>query len=499
MVDSIAVAGNVRLWTVEDGVHPMRGPQFQAIARLGDPSWSFGEKTRVEVPDPQAYNKFVEAATIPGAVTRPTFSLMGRYPMALSDMLRLARKQCRVDVYALVGACRDPQNFTEGYEKIIFFPNGQISTYSGENFGALGSDENNPSNETLELSAREIYEFGQMAFSRLLSTLTTREVLTIDVCDQEGCGDCGDGASDGCQKVLATMGGVGSTPGTKPTLIYSDDGGGAGLTQEVTTMFSNEAPTDGECVGANYVLVGNVSNSLHYINLDDLYAGIGAFIEVVTGFVAGGNPNAIHSIDARHTWIVGNGGYIYFTANPTMGVEVQSAGVVTTQILRDVDALNSKSVLVVGNSNSVLYSTDGGATWSSVVGPAVGIHLTAAEMWSEDVWIVGTESGKLFVTVNQGQTWTEKVLPGTVSRIYAMGWVNEAEGFIAVEDNGSGLILRTITGGYEWTILPDGKKAAIAGNDRIRDIAVCGTGKNKVFGAGLDDDGATGIIVKASV
>lgn len=495
---SIAVAGNVRLWTVEDGVHPLRGPQFQSIARLGDPSWSFGEKTRVEVPDPSGYNKFVEAATVPGAVTRPTYSVIGRYPFALSDMLRLGRKQCRVDVYALVGECRDPQNFTEGYEKILFFPSGQISTWSGENFGALGSDENNPANETLELSAREIYEFGQMAFAQLLTTLTTREVLTIDVCDQEGCGDCGD-ASDGCQKVLATMAGTGTTPGTKPTLIYSDDGGASAETMIIDTMFANESPSDSECIGANYVTVGNISNSLHYINLDDLYAGDGVWTEVLIGFAVGGNPNAMFSVDARHTWIVGNGGYVYFTANPTMGVEVQSAGVVTTEDLRDVDALNSKTILVVGDNNAVIYSTDGGSTWSSVVGPAVGVDLMSAEMWSEDVWMVGDINGNFWVTTNQGQTWEEKELPGSPTRIRSQAWVDEAEGFMAIDTASGGEILRTITGGYEWTVLPDGKKQAIPANDRINDLAVCGVGKNRVFGAGLDDGGVTGVIVKASV
>lgn len=496
-VPSVSVSGNVRLWTVEDGVHPMRAPEYQTIARLGDPSWGFGEKTRVEVPDPSGYNKFVEAATVPGAVSRPTYSIMGRYPFALSDMLRLARKQCRLDVFALVGECRDPQNFSEGYEKILFFPNGQITTWSGENFGALGSDENSPANETLELSAREIYEFGRLAFTRLASTLTTRETLTVAVCDKEGCGDCGD-ASDGCQKIFVTMKGASATPGTKPTLLYSQDGGSTWTSKTIDTMFSNEVPSDDACIGANYVIAGNIPNSLTYINVDDLFAGTGAWVEVITGFVAGGNPNAMFSVDARHTWVVGDGGYVYFTANPTMGVEVQSAGTVTIQNLNDVDAFNTNTVLAVGQNNAVIYSTDGGESWGSVVGPAVGIHLNACEMWGEETWMVGTNDGRLFVTENQGQTWTEKEIPGNITNIYDIEFVDEAEGYMAVEDNGSGYIYRTLTGGYEWTALPDGKKAAIPGNDRINQLATCGVGKNRVFGVGLDDDGTAGIIVKAS-
>lgn len=496
-VPNIAVAGNVRLWTTEDGVHPLRGPQYQTIARLGDPSWDFGEKTRVEAPDPSAYNRFVEAATVPGAVSRPTYSINGRYPFALSDMLRLSRKQCRLDVYALVGECRDPQNFSEGYEKILFFPNGQITSWGGEGFGALGSDENAASNETIELSAREIYEFGQLSYAQLGSSDTTREIKTVDVCDKEGCGDCGE-ASDGCQKVLATMVGTGTTPGTKPTLLYSEDGGSSFTSDIIDTLFGNEGPSDAACVGAYFVLVANVPNSLHYINLEDLFNEEGSWVEVNDGFVAGGEPNKMDTVDARHTWIVGDGGYIYFTSNPTMGVEVQDAGSATAQDLLDVDAYNSDFVMAVGAANAVVYSRDGGDTWAAVTGPAVGIDLTACQMWGETVWFVGTAAGELWVTEDEGRNWTEKVLPGTVTEVVDIEFVDEAEGYLSVVQTDAGYIYKTITGGYEWTVLPDGKRAAIPANNKINQIAVCGVGKNRVFGAGLGDNGTAGIIVKAS-
>lgn len=495
-VPSIVTAGQVRLWTTEDGVHPLRGPVYQTIARLGDPTWNLGEDTRVEAPDPTGYKRFVEAATVAGAVSRPTFSINARYPLALSDLLRLARRRCRVDTYALVGDCKDPQNFTEGWEKIAFFPNGRISSWGAENFGALASDENAATNENLELSAREIYEFGQMSFAQIDAPST--EALTVDVCDSEACGDCGD-ASDGCQHILYTTPGTGTTPGTKPVLHYSDDGGSTWATDPIDTLFANENPADSECIGANYVIVSNAPNSLHYINIEDLYAGTGAWVEVNTGFAVGGNPNAIDSVDARHSWIVGNGGYIYFTANPSQGVEVQSAGGATTRDLLDVDAFSSDYVMAVGESNAVVYTRDGGDTWASVTGPAVGIDLTACQMWGEKVWFVGTAAGELWITDDEGVSWTEKSLPGSPSAIEDIEFSDEAEGFMAVTQGASGgFIYRTITAGYEWTVLPDGRRASIPANDRINQVATCGVGKNKVFGAGLDDGGTTGVVVKAS-
>lgn len=497
-VPSITIAGNIRLWTVENGVHPMRAPRYEAIARLDSPNWNFGEKTRVEVPDPSNYNRFVEAGTVPGGVTRPTFNIIGRYPKALSEALRLGRKQCRIDTYALVGECRNPQDFSEGWEKVLFFPSGQISSWAGDGFGATQSDENAPANETLALTAREIYEFGQMAFSHLAADLTVREALTIDVCDKESCGDCDGDASDGCQKVLVTMAGVGATPGTKPKLLYSQDGGSTFGSMDINTMFSNESPSDAACIGSYYVIAGNISDSLHYISVDDLFDGIGTFTETITGFVANGKPLAIDSIDARHTWIAAEDGYVYFTANPTMGVEVLTAGSVTTQDLQDVDAYNSSQLLAVGDLNAVIYSRDGGDTWSAVVGPDPGIQLTCCHMWSQDVWFVGTAQGKLWITENAGRTWVRKQLPGSVSRINDIDFADEAEGYLIALQGTAGFVYRTITGGYEWTVLPDGRQASIPANDTLNSLAVCGVGKNRVFAAGLDDDGTSGIVVKAS-
>lgn len=133
----------------------------------------------------------------------------------------------------------------------------------------------------------------------------------------------------------------------------------------------------------------------------------------------------------------------------------------------------------------------------------MGVNLLAVAAWSEDVWLVGDANGDLWVTENQGITWTEKDLPGTsITQIDKIVFTDEAEGFImarqTVSSVESGIILRTITGGYEWRILPDQVGAVIPANDYLNDLAVCGVGKNRVFAGGLDDGGTTGMIVKAS-
>lgn len=492
-------AGFSRVWVVENGVHIDRAPEYQALAKITDPSFNFGEDSRIEAPDPNQFDRFIEVGSVRGTVERPTMGVMGRYPLSLSNLLKLARKKCRLDIFVLIGNCKNPQDFTSGWQKIVYFPDGKISTYSAENLGAISSDENSPTNETIDMSARDMYEFGLMSFERLATAEATREISTIDVCDNETCGDCGD-PSDGCQKIIATMAGVGATPGTKPSILYSEDQGQTISSQDITTLFSSEAASDGECIGENFVIVSNDSGSLHYTNTTDLFLDASnIWVEVIAGFVSGNNPNHMDSLDVNHTWIVGDNGYVYFSKNPVLGVVVQDNGIATTQNLNWVSAFDAENVLAVGALNAVVVTNNGGDSWRSVLGPAPGITLNTCHMWSKDVWLIGGSQGTLHYTVDGGANWKTKELPIAATEIDVIEFANEAEGHMAVQfGTGAARILRTQTGGYEWKVLPDDHQGTTPIGDYFNDLAVCGpAGKNTVFGAGLDDDGTTGIIVKA--
>lgn len=492
----VLTAGQFRVWLVEGGVHPSRPPLYKAVHKLDDPSQSYGDETRIEVPSGDRFNQFTSVGSIQGEVERASFGLSGRYTEDLSDLLRLAKKRCRVDAFALIGKCKNPQDFTNGWEKILFLRDGKISTWAGENFGALESGDQNISGESVEMSSDDMYEFGLIGLSEVADTEASAEIHTIDICDDESCGDCDD-ESDGCQRVLATMAGVGATPGTLPQLLYSDDEGVTWNTQDIDTLFSNEVAADGECVGGNFVIVSNDSGSLHFINVDDLYLGNGVWSEVNLGFNAAGAPNAIWSYNVRNTWIVGDGGYIYFTQDPTSSVTVQDAGIATTQKLVAVHSYSEDYVMATGALNAVVYTTNGGETWNSITGPAVGLTLRTCWMWSKSVWFIGDNTGQLWYTTDSGNSWTEKILPAGIDNIDKIEFVNDAEGYmIARKGSGAARILRTMTGGYEWKILPDGSLTSTPAADYFNDMAVCGPGQNLVFAAGLDDDASTGIIVK---
>lgn len=489
---------NSRVWFVEGGVHPTRAPNYLAIGKFStDPSITIGEETKVSAPDPNNFNRDIQIGSVPGSRERASLAVGIRTTSLKSILLDWKNKGCRVDIYALLGKCGNPQDFTEGGEKWVYFPDGKLSGHGYENFGAYGADENNPTNEAVDMTSEDYYEFLYMRQDQIGASVTTREIYTVDVVPGDDCDDC----PDQCSKVLMTMAGASATPGTQPTLLYSSDKGENWSSQTITTLFSNENIVDAVVLGGYFILISNTANEIHWTNIDEIYDASNTWNQVGTGFVFNKNPNAMWATDVSHVWIVGNGGYVYFTSQFKVSVAVQDAGVATTQHLRSVHAFNTNNILAVGDSNAVIYSSNGGSTWESVTGPSVGINLGACWMWDSKTWLVGEGSGgsgKLWLTTNSGVTWTQIGLPATYTRIDKIMFVSEAEGYIAARSGGQSYVLRTITAGYEWVVLPQGKKGVAVTNSYLRDLAVCNKFANTAYAAGLAANGTAGIALRMS-
>ena len=487
---------NNRVWYVEGGVHPTRSPQFLALGKFsGDPAQKIGETKKIAAPDPNSFSRDITVGEIKGATERATLAISVRSTAQASIIMGWKNRGCRVDVFALSGKCGNPQDFTEGGEKWVYFPDGEISGHGFEGFGAFGRDEDKETNEKVDMSAEEYYEYLYMLQEQIGAAVTTRQIYTVDVYTGNDCENC----PDPCDRVLCTMAGASATPGTQPILLYSADGGNNWSQQVITTLYSNEDVADGMCIGEDIVYISNISGSLHWSEIDELYEGVNTWNEVTSGFVKNKGPRAMWSVDARHTWIVGDGGYIYFAQNIKIGVTVQDAGVSTTQNLFSVHAYDTKYALAVGNSNAVIFTRNGGNTWAAVTGPAVGVNLGACWMWDRATWFVGEGSGgtgKLWLTADSGKTWSQVGLPSTYNRIDKIMFVNSngAEGYLSARAGGMSYILRTITAGNEWVVLPQGKKGTSVANSALTDIAVCSKYANTVFAAGLNV--AAGIILR---
>ena len=484
-----------RLWLIDGRAGPSNSPTYEARIAAGAATAPFGTPTTVRAPDPNSYGSFITIDQIPGETGDPTIDTTGYYPVgAVSKMLEIGRGGCQADLQIHMGACEDPQDFNEGWSKVLVLKGARPTQWGTDALGALEPGDRAAVIETVPWQGEDIFELVHLTFAEGAATILDLEVVAIEVCDPKTCGECGLSTS-GCDHVLATAIAGAASPGVLAQVIYSADSGGTWADTVISTLAATEDPSDATCISPNYVVVSNDSDSLHFAPVADILAGTETWTEVTTGFVAAGSPNAIVSANSRASFIAGDGGYVYKTENPANGVTVLTDGSVTSQNLQDIDAIDDENIVAVGAANAVIFATDG-ATFASVTGPAVGVVLNAIAMKNEDEWWVGTAGGELFYTLDRGTSWTAVAFEGSgAGEVRAIVWKDETVGYFSHDTAvPAGRIFRTIDGGFSW--YRDGSDSLPA-NDQITALAVC-EDQNKVFGGGLGDDGTDGIIVKGA-
>lgn len=487
-----------RVFTIRGRAGPANPPVYQSVARAQAASWPQGDITPIRIPDPDNYEQFLVVDQIRGQQGLPTLGLQFRMSRELSDVLQLVREGCAFDVQIHMGACKNPSDFNNGWEKILVIEGAQITSYDTDELGALDSDQNVIVNETVSVTGLDMYEIKPLLASELAAAEIVQEVIDVAICDSQTCGECGI-QSDGCQKIFAITLSAGGSPGLPAEILYSENGGGTFGDTNVTTLGANEDPNALACVGSNLAVVSEDDEALHYAPVADILDGAETWTRVTTGFVATKGPKDIFSLGRSFTWIAAEGGYVYFASDITAGVEVQTAGSVTTQDLNKIHGYDINNLVIVGNSNAVLLTQNGGTVWALITGPAVGVALNAVWMLSKTEWLVGTAGGALYYTRDSGDTWTLKAFPGSGSGVvYDIVFSTPTVGYLAhTTAAGVGRILRTIDGGNTWYVLPE-SIAAMPDNDRITALAACEDDPNVVYGAGLGANATDGFLVKAA-
>jgi photosystem II stability/assembly factor-like uncharacterized protein len=464
--------------------------------KAGSPEWSLGDVTNEYAPNPDNYGTFDVIGKIIGEPGNPTLPVTAYYPPAKESMLlRLARLGCDHDLQVHMGDCTDPQDFNRGWTKILTLTAARPTSWGTTDMGALMPGERASVMEEVPFTGETIYEILQIAFGAKAAAQIVQEVIDVVICDRVTCGSCGI-PSDGCSIIFAlTLSNAGS-PGLAAEIIFTDDGGATFDDTNITTLSPSENPNAFACIGVNLVVISEDSESLHYAPIADILAGVETWAEVTTGFVATKGPLAMISLSPRHTWIVGEGGYVYFTDDPTAGVEVQDAGSATAQDLNAIHGIDTDNLVAVGASNAVILTRDGGATWTAITGPDAGVVLTSVWMHGTDEWFIGTAGGKLWYTQDAGDTWTQKTFPGSgAGAVRDIKFSSAAVGYMSHDTaTPAGRILRTVSGGNSWYVAPEGN-TAIPANDKINALAVCEDNVNLVWGGGLGDNATDGFLV----
>lgn len=486
-----------RLFLIEDGAAPNITPDYMGLARVSANSFKQGTLTPVRKPSPDVYGAFEIIDMIQGAPDLPQMTVESRMRPVISDLLRIVNKGCAVDLQVHFGTCQNPSDFDGGWAFIRVLELGRPSDYGVDSLGAIDADQNAVVTETVPFSGERIFDIKHVRPSEVAGAQLTDIVNRVLICDSKTCGACGI-SSDGCQIMFAVTGTVTGSPGLPPELLYSQDGGATWATTNIATMGIAEVATDMACVGVNLVVISTTgtAGNYHYAKIADILTGTATWTKVTTGFVATFTPTRIVSIGPAYTWIVGTGGYIYFMADVSSGVTVQSAGTVTAQNLLGVHAYDFNNIVAVGASNVVLNSANGGASWTLITGPSVGVSLNTVWMQSAARWLIGNAGGNLYYTLNNGLTWVNKIFSGTAAgQIRDIQFASRSVGYM-LHDTATprGRVLRTINGGYSWVVVPDETGIPVPTTTSLRAVAACVDNPNVALVGGTHSNGTDGYL-----
>lgn len=494
--------GNTRVFIVEGRARPDHKPAYQSAMKAGGVSQGQGDVEKIEIPSDVEAGAFTEVASIKGQADRPTMTLTGIYASDLkSELLRLAKKRCAVDLHINIGTCTDPSDNNK-YTKKMIIEDVSLTSFGTDDLGALSGDENAKVNETADVSGREVYEIVPVKWASRGGDIITTELLDAVICDTPSCGDC-QTESSGCNKFFAITTAAGGSPGTSPDLVYSLDTGVTWYADDINSLATADAPDALDCFGSYIVVVSEAAQNLHYA-LQSVFDGTtlaADWTAVATGFRtdAGTGPRAIASAPSgRVAFIVGSGGFIYKMTDPTAGVTLVDAGVsFPLGTFNAVDAYSDEIAVAVGAAG-IIAKTENGNTWEAVTTTPVGItvDINTVAVKSKTEWFIGCSNGNVYYTLNAGVTWTLKAFTGSGSgSVEDIAIANDSVMYMSHTTSGSlGRILRSINGGYDWVVCPEGL-GSLAANDKINAIAACSHNPDIAFGVGLADDATDGFIV----
>jgi len=444
-----------RVFLIDGRARPNHEPDFQSCMKAGPLDQSFGDIEKIECPDPTRYGEFVEIGQVQGSVDRASSSLTGRYAADLASLLlAIAKRRCAADVQYHFGECTDPRAFNS-FTKAVILENVFLPSWSVDDLGALESGENSTVNENVDLSIGTIYEVLQLTFAERGKDVALNEVVDVVICDQVTCGECED-ESWGCEKIYALAGGILGSEGTAPDIYYSLDKGSTWAEDEINTLVALETANALACLGDYLFVVSNDSGSLHWKLRADVDAGVAlGWTEVDTGFVATKEPSDVWSVGTG-AFIVGDGGYVYWTTDPTAGVSELDAGVADTDHLNAVHAISDEFAVAVGDNDTIIW-TKNRTGWQVAEGDTgTGANLTAIWIKDENEWWVTTDTGLLYYTLDGGVTWTAKALPGLATVLHDVQFASDSVMYVAGHLGNVGKAWRSYDGGYSLVALPEG-------------------------------------------
>lgn len=506
--DEVITQKHKRIYVQHGGAQPGNAVRYGGVdgqyMSISGLTKDYGETEAIRVPDPHHIGRFrnVARAANPGDLPSATVAFLekhGAVPLAFRDTT------CPINFYEATGRCKDLSDFVGGWESyVLVYSGGEATGVDGGDRTAWDGDDliENSQDYTFD----DIYPVGPIFFGATASNEVSREVADIVYGSGAQCGSCGP-SNDGTRRIYAIAKSSGSgSPGLPGELLYSTDGGSTWTETAITGLGASEDPIAIDIVGDKLVILtatagGATTSGYYWATLNPNTGAPGTFTKVTSGFVAGAPANDLLVLSSREIFFVAQSGYIYKATDITSGVSVSSAAGATNDHLKRIHG-SEETLVAVGANSTVLVSQNRGRTWAAAVGtvPTTTATLQAVAVLDAYRAWVGSSSGRLFSTVDGGETWSEKVLPSGAA-VTDIVFATDEVGYVAFNASGpTGYLYTTWNGGADWALNGNGPRLQnLPVVDRVNRIAfprdVDGfTAANYLALAALHGDGLDGLI-----
>lgn len=310
-----------------------------------------------------------------------------------------------------------------------------------------------------------------------VSALTTNNLNAITFCDDPSCDSFGNLDTIGCRE------GYAATDGTTAKILKTLDGGGTW--EALSSPFSNADQNIKDIVCDESVLIVLNGQASEYAYSWDK----GVTFSVVTTPTRVMNKALI--VGGTKIWLVGQGGYIYYSSNRGATIALQNGGQATSQSLNDVSAADTLTIYAVGDNNSFVLTEDGGSIWSAKTGPAMGVNNDLYKVLAiagTNIVFVADEEGNVYRSTDKGDTWstvlaTGSSLAGGIRGLVAcdcnviMAIGNSQDPYF-YGSSGTGTAFQSVDGGNSW------KGVELPTNTGILGLMCCDV--NRYWAVGVD-------------
>lgn len=446
---NIALTSQGRVFINLDGSGCGNPYTFYNCMKVDSVDKSLGDITSIYCPDPNAYDEFIEVASIKGADSRWTSTLTGRLEIDRKSALeQLLEQGCAFNMQVHYGRCTQPDSFSE-FESAIIFEDVRLTSYGLSTLTATSPDERAAIDETAAISIGNIYRVFTPTISEITNGLNigSNSIFGVGNADARSCGTDCDTRSNGCSIWFVA---AYNTAGT--VIFYYTTDGGVTWTQVASNITQQH---DGGEFLARMLIAGSTT----YVSI---YDGGTTYVysipnsSIVSGTVT---PTLIQTLpnysitdmaeSDSYIWLVGgsstNNEYIAYIEKSTGEFVTLNDGTLFTgtNFFYSVDALDDDNVLIAGFGGTYAYSNSFGIFQTGDNAAVSNIVISnKAKMFTKNNWLIAAGQ-TLYCTKNAGATWSAvRGYTGTLS----MGFYDNIVGYM--QDNTG--IYRTINSGSSW-------------------------------------------------